>query len=450
MPETVSVPLADLLLDQKNARLGDEQASQQQVYVTLAKQQAKRLVNLAENIVKHGTDPTNLPAVVATDDQRRKYRVIEGNRRVLALKALDNPMIVSGGLSPSEQRRLGELAKLFEKDPVDELTCVLFDNEDDAFHWVTLRHTGANEGAGLVEWDANEQDRFLSRHGQNRPRSTAGQILDYVDSVDGPSSSKTRIMTTLQRILNTKEIRETLGIDFVGGQVVTHFPAAEVIKGLRRMVTDLRSGTIKVKDVYEASDRVAYLKEFSASELPDPATRIASPVILADAGKASSSGVPPLKPKPRPKTRTKAPRTSVAMKNCGINPAPPRLNGIFNELTSLDADTFPNAGVVMLRVFLELTVDHGIAEYSLMTEQERMNTPLSKRLKKVVDKLHSEDLLDQQLKRAMYKIADSQDTIAASAMTFNQYVHNKYVIPKASEVRTAWDELQPFLQVVWQ
>lgn len=450
MFETVYVPLADLLLDQKNARLGDEQASQQQVYVTLAKQQGKRLVNLAENIVRHGTDPTNLPAVVATDDQRRKYRVIEGNRRVLALKALDNPAIVGGGLSAGEQRRLGELAKLFEKTPVPELACVLFDNEEDALHWVTLRHTGANDGAGLVEWDANEQDRFLSRHGQNRVRSAAGQILDYVDSVDGPSDSKARVMTTLQRILNTKEIREKLGIDVVGGQVVTHFPAPEVLKGLRRIVNDLRSGTVKVKDVYEAKDRLAYLAEFSAGELPNPAARNNSPVLLSEADKITSTGVAPVKPRSRPKPRTKAPRTSVALKNCGINPTPPRLNSIFNELTALDADTFPNAGVVMLRVFLELTVDHVISEYSLMPEPERMNTPLSKRLKTVVDKLHSEQLLDQQLKRAMYKIADSKDTIAASAMTFNQYVHNKYVLPKPSEVRTAWDELQPFLQVVWR
>jgi hypothetical protein len=30
-----------------------------------------------------------LPAVVATADQRKSYRVIEGNRRILALRALE-------------------------------------------------------------------------------------------------------------------------------------------------------------------------------------------------------------------------------------------------------------------------------------------------------------------------------------------------------------------------
>lgn len=84
MYQTVPIPLTDLLLDMSNARLGEEQSSQQQVYLTLGKQQGKRLISLAEDIIANGTDPTNLPAVVATDDRRRRYKVIEGNRRVLA------------------------------------------------------------------------------------------------------------------------------------------------------------------------------------------------------------------------------------------------------------------------------------------------------------------------------------------------------------------------------
>lgn len=450
MYQTVPIPLTDLLLDMSNARLGEEQSSQQQVYLTLGKQQGKRLISLAEDIVTNGTDPTNLPAVVATDDRRRRYKVIEGNRRVLALKALDNPAIVSGALGASDHRRLVELSVQYAENAVDELTCVLFDNEADAYHWVTLRHTGANDGAGLVEWDANEQDRFRSRHGQGRQRKPAGQLLDYLDGIDGPSDSKARVVTTLQRIINTKSVRDALGIQVTDGQVLSRYPASELQKGLRKIIEDLRGGAIKVKDVYEAKDRERYIGSFSSNDLPNPATQLKDPVALTDLDESNVPAAATAKPKQPRKPRVKAARTAVAPSDCRINPGPPRLNRIFNELASLDADTYPNAGAVLLRVFLELSVDNEIEKHSLMTEPERFKAPLSKRLKLVADTMHNDGRISDQLRRAVQKVADSQHTLAASTVTFNQFVHNKYVHPKPSEVRTAWDELQPFLEQVWQ
>ena len=83
-----------------------------------------------------------------------------------------------------------------------------------------------------------------------------------------------------------------------------------------------------------------------------------------------------------------------------------------------------------------------------MTETQRNNSTLSKRLKSCADDLQSRGKVSAQLKKAVYKIADSQHVLAASTTAFNQYVHNQYVFPKPSELRTAWDELQPFLEAL--
>lgn len=449
MHEVVSIPVVDLILDPGNARLGEEQPSQQAVYHALAQQQGSRLVELAADIVEAGLDPTTLPAVVATEDRRRRYKVIEGNRRVLALKALDNPSIVATGLSARDQARLTALAQQYAEDPVEEVPCVLFDTEAEAYHWVELRHTGANEGAGLVEWNTNEQDRFKARHGKGGARKPAGQILDFLDQVDGPGEGKTRVLTTVQRIINTKEVREALGIEVRNGVVVSHYPSEEVLKGLRRMVTDLRTERIKVKDVYDAADRKKYIGGFAAEELPDRAARMPEPVALGELE------APPAGPTTKPRTtrRKKRPartRTAVVPSSCTINPSPPRINNIFNELASLDADTYPNAGAVLLRVFLELSVDHEITRLGLMTEEQRRKDSLSKRLKTLAAAMKDTGRISEQLHAAVVKVADSQHTLAAATVTFNQYVHNKYVHPKPGEVRTAWDELQPFLEKVWE
>jgi hypothetical protein len=448
--EVVSIPLADLQLDPGNARLGEEQPSQQAIYIALAQEEGRRLIKLASDIVEHGLDPTTYPAVVPTGDLHTRYRVIEGNRRVLALKALETPSIVSSAFAPPDQRSLNELASRYARSPLATIKCVLFESEPDADHWIQLRHTGANDGVGLVEWDANEQDRWRARHGAGAARTPAGQVIDFVTKVYGPHPSANRgILTNVKRLISTPEVRESLGLDLIDGQVVSYYPAAEVSKGLRRVVNDLREKRIKVNDIYYESDRLDYIKSLSKEALPDPSTKLAAPVALGDL----ASG----KIKPAPSARRKRPgrpkpttvRTSVIPATCRANVTHPRISAIYNELLNLNTEQFPNACAVLLRVFLELSADHEIGRSSLMTEEERRNSPLSKRLKLVAEHLRDNGRIDDQLLKAIQKIADSQDVISASTVTFNQYVHNPYVYPKPSELRTAWDELQPFVEKLW-
>jgi hypothetical protein len=451
MPEVVEVPIVDLLLDSTNARLGQEQPSQQAIYIALAKQQGKRLLKLAQDIVDYGMDPTTLIAVVPTADRRKRYRVIEGNRRVLALKALETPSILASALPGPEQRRLTDLAARYSLHPIDSLACVLFESEAEVYHWVEIRHTGANDGIGLVEWDANEQDRFRARHGKGQGRRPAGQLIDFIAKIDNedPSSYK-GIVTNVDRIISTPSIRRTLGIDRVDGQMVSNFPAEEVAKGLRRIVDDLRTGTIKVKDIYHEADRLKYIGTFQQQDLPDREKALKAPVALDDLAEGRSNpAATPVKRKPRA-ARPKPVRTAIVPNSCRANVTPPRINAIYNELLSLNVDQYPNACGVLLRVFIELSIDHEIDASKLMSESERRSNPLKKRLKIVAEHLKSSGRINAQLEQAIKKIADSQDVIAASSVTFNQYVHNQYVYPKPSELRTAWDELQPFLEQVWR
>lgn len=446
-----SVPVSLLVLDLDNARLGEPQESQPEAYLALAKQQGRKIIELAKDIVEYGTDPTTLLAVVATEGRRRRYKVIEGNRRTLALKALETPSIILNELSPNDQKQLQALSKRYLDDPIEEVHCALFDTEDEARHWVKLRHTGANEGVGLVEWNSDEKDRWDARHGGRNVRSAAGQVVDFLAAVDGANAGHEKVpVTTLKRLLNTPAVRERLGLEKTGGRLLSHYPKNEVAKGLRRLVDDLRSRAITVPDVYTETQRLDYINNLPESDLPDPKTRLPEPLPFEELpvtkpAKASGKKTPP-KPKPTPKTKT---RLTVVPDTCKINPAPPRINKVYNELLTLDATTFPNAASVLLRVFLELSVDHYLEQHHVMAESIRRNTVLAKRLKAVADDLHKKNAIPDALRKAVTKVADSQHTIAASVTAFNQYVHNEYVYPKPSEIQTAWDELQPFLEKVW-
>lgn len=450
MHEIVEIPLADLQLDSKNARLGEEQPSQQQIYLALAKQQGRRLLMLAEDIVKEGMDPTTLPAVVATSDSKKRYRVVEGNRRVLALKALETPTIVAPALATAEQKRLNDLSDKYALAPIEDVTCVLFGTEEEARHWIDLRHTGENEGRGLVAWDANEKDRFRARTGLRKP---AGQVVDFIDKIRDVTgvSSGTGILTTLQRLLGTPEVRERIGLELVDGgkTVVSHFPREEIAKPLAHIIDDLTTGRIKVKDVYERDDRIAYARSLPRKSLPSKAARLQDPVALDDlaAGRATPAKASPAKKASKRPHDTR--RTSLIPREAKLNPTPPRINAIYNELLALNVDQYPNACAVLLRVFLELSIDHEISNATLMTDNVRNNAPLAKRMRTLADHMANTGVISDDLRKAVHKIANTQHVIAASTTTFNQYVHNRFVLPKPSELMTSWDELQPFMEKLW-
>lgn len=450
MPEIVTIPLADLLVDTRNARLRDEQVSQQAAILALAKHQKHRLLNLAADIVEHGLDPTTLPAVVPTDDQRKRYTVVEGNRRIVALKALETPSLVAPAFDARGQRRLNALADRFAKKPIDQVSCVLFESEKDLLHWVELRHTGQREGVGLVEWGSDEKDRFRARHGQ---RSPEGQVLDFVERAgllsERAQSSPTRIVTNLRRLLSTPYFRERVGVDIIDGQVVSHYPYRELAKSLSKVVEDLKTRTINVGDIYDKDARVRYANSLGAEYLPDPATRLDAPVALGGDALGTQprrpSGTKPRRRRPRPPVE----RTALIPKSSHLEIHPPRINQIYNELLTLSVDQFLNACSVLLRVFVELSVDHYLEAREVMSEPERRNKPLAARMKAAAADLRSRGEISSQLEEAVELIANNKGVLAASVPTFNMYVHNPYVFPKPQELRLAWQQLQPFIEKLW-
>lgn len=446
MPEQVDIPLADLLIDARNARLREEQPSQQAALLAIAEQQGKRLLHLAKDIVANGLDPTTLPAVVPTEDQKKRYLVIEGNRRVAALKALETPSLIAPAFDTRSQKTLNNLANRFAQNPIESIICVLFQSEDELDHWVRLRHTGANDGVGLVEWGADEKDRYAARHGQ---RSPAGQILDFVEKAgdlsDAAKQSNKGIITSLTRLINTPRVRELFGIEKLDGEVRSWYPASQVGRILTRVVEDLKTETIKVGDIYHAPDRIGYAERVLEEEPTDRADRLDTPRPLD----ALDVEAPARRPKRKRRKKRRPERTSLIPQSCHLDIDHPRINSIYNELMTLSVDQYPNACSVALRVFVELSVDHFLEHKGLMSEEDRRNKALAKRLKVAAAELKGKGKISTQLEKAIQKAADSTVVLAASTVNFNQYVHNRHVFPKPTELTIAWDELQPFMEQLW-
>lgn len=447
----MTIPISDLLLDSGNPRLADEQATQQQAAEALAEQQGDKIMRLAEDIIEFGLDPLTVTGVVATGDSRKRYRVVEGNRRVLTLRALDTPTLISPVLSPTNQKKLTELSNKFAKAPISEIRCVLLQGEDDyTLHWIQLRHTGENQGKGVVSWDSDQQARFNERHAGIK--SPARQVLDFVDSLGTLSPeakrSSRKVITSVQRLLTSPDVRDQIGVDVERGEVLSNYPQDEVGKSLSRIVEDLKLGKVGVPDLYRVGDRRSYVEAFPRTALPKKKSRLKEPVVLNDLTSGSTSP----RSAPRKKKRTKrrsSSRTTVIPKDNTLEVTHSRINQIFAELLDLSAEKYPNACSVLLRTFIELSVDHYLEERKVISDDNIRNYNLGKRIKTVGKDLFARKQIPNKLKKAMEKFADSNNVMQPGLVTFHQYVHNQYVFPSASELYAAWDELAPFIQKVW-
>jgi hypothetical protein len=458
--ENVTVKISDLRLDQDNPRLGESQPNQQATAIALAKKiGSKQLLALAKDVVDEGIDPTNRTIVIPTQDQARRYIVLEGNRRLLVLKALETPAILASVMSAAEMRTVEGLSKKYlSSGPLDEIDCVLFRKEEDAAHWIWLRHTGQNDGAGLIPWQNPEQERWKERLGDGNRRMSLGvQALTFADRINGNRITTERISTNVDRVVSNAQCRALMGIELRDKELFALYPADELMKPLRRLIDDLSGKKVKVKDIYDRSDQLDYLKLFSAANLPDPATKLSKAVPLGelrrgrrggsatkgDAGKRSSAGA---------KGGTAGPgggssqtRQTLATPGSKLNPTAPRINSIYVELLNLDATVYPNGAAVLFRVFLELSVDHYM-QIEGVKLPANTRTTLANKLKAAAEHLQTAGRINQQLKRAVDVVAGTQNTsLSASTFTFNQYVHNYYTFAKPTELFSAWDELLPFL-----
>jgi hypothetical protein len=75
------IRVTDLQLDTTNYRTG-KQNDQRDAIRALIEEQRNKLVNLAKDIIENGLSPLETILVVAVPDERSRYTVVEGNRRV--------------------------------------------------------------------------------------------------------------------------------------------------------------------------------------------------------------------------------------------------------------------------------------------------------------------------------------------------------------------------------
>lgn len=209
----MELSIDDLLLDPDNPRIGSAD-SQAEALEAIVRLDANHFRTMMRSIVDHGLDPGDSLYIIREAGEGEGYTVVDGNRRLAALKVLNEPAVLQGtGLGDTIVKRLAKVAEDFDAASADLVSCVLFDTRADADEWILRRHGRGMEGEARIPWGTLEIQRFQKDR-------TVLDVIDFVErnstfSNDDWAQIRAEIEakpSVLRRFLDSKKGRDWLGM----------------------------------------------------------------------------------------------------------------------------------------------------------------------------------------------------------------------------------------------
>ncbi|EJU1397831.1 TPA: ParB N-terminal domain-containing protein, partial [Escherichia coli] len=171
--QQIDIPIQNILLDTENARI--RAGRDQNNCISRILRQENQMLVLMEDIAENGL--TTMPILVMPHSEG-KWVVKDGNRRITALKLLNNPD------SCPEPHLIPKIKKIKEKyhDNIPTtVDCLSSDNFEAVFKEIIARHSGARNGAGQYDWFAYMRTIYLLNNGHPTDYKRAGQYMCWAE-----------------------------------------------------------------------------------------------------------------------------------------------------------------------------------------------------------------------------------------------------------------------------
>ena len=376
--------LSGVHLDPKNVRL-DIATPQVEADIIGDLFANEATLDLVVAISKVGYLTHETPIVVKRDG---KYVVVEGNRRLSALKAIQNPMLV-----PKYQARVAALvANIPNVKDLAKVRVMLAPNEDLASQIIAAIHTGNPRRP----WSPNRQAAFFQAQldaGRKYPelveryptinvrkfvfRSHVNTLFKKV-KYDDPelkdflaTKDWLRGLSTLERIYESKDFQELTGLTMSPRGILTTSLSTEGVKAVATIIVEgIKSGGLDTRSLNKVDSvrfkmLISELEEAvslaGASSGSTSAAQQTSQARSGAKGEAVPAGKPSAARAKTDSTRTTAPaplkKTQWLVIGFTIPSAyPPPISLHLQELSALDIQKYPNTTFLVLRAVLEKSI----------------------------------------------------------------------------------------------
>jgi len=463
MSRKLNIKLSNLYLDLHNPRY-EEQRSQNEALNTIAEEQKDKLLVLLRDIIANGLNPSDIPIVLPDDERVNGYIVLEGNRRIAALKLFRKPSILT---NTSLRQKYSKLNEKHEGKIVKSIECLVVDSREEANLWIERKHEGEMSGAGTVRWDNVQKSRFLaSKTGKD---SKAVQLIDFMKTAtNGDAEFAAQLAkvsaTNLERLISTPEVCSDLGLVYNHGEFSSKYEWEEVLKGLKAIVKRLSQDDFNVSQIYLKDDRLKFMGNIPPEELPDNSKRTNDAWKLknyrasksgqsnSDSGNEASSDSQTSSHSGTGGFQRSTKRWKFILDGLTIEIPNDRVNRIYSELKLLSLNSMTNTCAVMLRVFLELSADAYLEQCGLLRDGVLSSSKagdLKSKINMVIKNLCDRKYLDDAKAKGIRDEINAKQG-AYCVDTLNSYVHNFEFNPIPDNLMLAWDNIQPFVIAMWK
>jgi hypothetical protein len=233
------------------------------------------------------------------------------------------------------------------------------------------------------------------------------------------------------------------------------------------VINDLAFGKLSVGAIYLKSDREKYIESLRQRD----ADRTLSPTAMQSPSGTENSYGPAQDESDNPHAETAISpldnqaatntdasrklssypigRKSLIPRQDSLAIPKARILRIFNELRSLSVGDYPNAVAVLFRTFVELSADYYISQHSLIGENLNADSKLQIKIDGIANYMEKNGTMN---KNGLFvaRQMTSSPTQNHSLRAFHSYVHNMNVTPSPGDLKTAWEDIWPFVQQIWK
>lgn len=449
------ISIGNIFLDVLNYRHG-KQPSQKAALAAIIEDQGAKLAVLAKDIIDNGLNPSDLPILIdAEEDGAQNYIVVEGNRRIAAIKLMLDPEQAAG---TKVHKRFAQLHKEHSGDIPKVIQCVIAQSRANARVWIDRKHASNLGGAGTEEWSSIAKARADVEAGIPRPDLDVVQFVQSSPNIspelrhhlEGSSFN----LTTLGRLVESKVLQERAGYQIEDKKVVASSDKEWLLDLFTKIIDTIHKGkyTFGPKEGSKFTERKIDTDEHRQE--------FADEVIIANGNKKKAkrtwavSGSPnnvSTKPHAAQKTRVRTDPTTEERKH--LVPRKTRISvvagksaNIFDELKHLHATEHRYAVSVLFRVFVELSLDAFIKATGHTMPANKDS--LRHKFTYAIHYLESNQRMTaKELAAIKTDMTDKNSLI--SPVTMNAYVHSEWMNPDPLRLKITWDNLQFFIENIW-
>lgn len=463
---TTDYAVKSLQLDTHNPRLPEDIPRSPREIIQHLFDHDKAL-DLATSIATRGFF-SNEP-LLAIEDAGRTI-VVEGNRRLAALKALLDPRLVEG----ANRKALEKLAaKLGSSGQISTVPVTMAPNRRATDPQIAGRHVGTP----VLAWEAENRARFIlakleegyndaaledqlgfSASDVQKARQTKA-IADMARSLDLNGDLKAKldnpraqVFSTIGRVFDSTVGRKYLGVEpdqqsgIRGTTTTDHF-----VPAFKKLVVDVIEGRASSRKLNTNENIASYFDE--AGVKPAKSKGKFAPDDIVSGKKpgpatAKAAGISPAK-------HTKKETTRVVPRNFQVYFGTRRLKAIRDELAAMDRETFPNAGAVLLRVFLELSIEHYLDKTG---DLKRLKADLAAKGKLRYDRVELQHMIGRVVSIAKAKLDPRDATSVEKALRYDaaapfsirelhDFVHAQDQ-PNPRDIKTFWQRTEPLFRLM--